>query len=338
MSPHDNRARSFAETQISKALALVSIQRPHRPGERFDRAYHSDPKRILDIMGLLVRKQELSEYDVSDLFGPWLRPIECVEVFLSEYPAEYDMCTRYDAFEMVYPALAGILCAYANQPSIWERLLRRLIRRGANLHGPVYRNPSRRCINKYPCPIAKYGTPLDELVNACENPLAAQVAADGWLRILASEGCDPSSYLQEEFALHARDMQFTYPPHEYHPFDIPRQLHFQFGGHPSVFWDWWIDPASSATLIRAEFKFLVGTSLRYPSTGKPWEECWPFTYPKWYISEHGWMQGQSKSQLEALLLVQDQRATRRLRRKAGKLARTQSSKRPQSVPGAWPLA
>lgn len=248
------------------------------------------------------------------------------------------MCDTCDASEMIYPALAGILCAYATDPSTWEHLLRRLIRRGANLHGPVYRNPSRRYINRYPCPIAEYGTPLDELVNACENPLAAQIAADGWLRILASEGCDPSIYLQEEFSLHARDMQFTYPPHEYHPFDIPRQLHFQFGGHPSVFWDWWIDPVSSAALIRAEYKFLTGTSHGYTSIAILWEECWPITYPKWYISEHGCMQGQSESQVKALLLVQDQRATRRLRKKAAKLARTQSSKRPQRVPGAWPLA
>ena len=236
---------------------------------------------------------------------------------------------------MVYPALAAILCAYANEPSTWEHLLRRLIRRGANLHGPVYRNPNRRYINRYPCPIAEYGTPLDELLNACENPLAAQIAADGWLRILASEGCDPSAYLQEELTLHATDMQFTYPPHEYDPFDIPRQLRFQFGGNPSVSWDWWIDPASSASLVRAEFNWLVGTSIGYSGIALPWEECWPFTYPKYYILDHGWMQGQSHSQIDALLLKQDHRATRRLSKKAAKLARAQSSKEAQIVPGAW---
>ena len=90
----------------------------------------------------------------------------------------------------------------------------------------------------YPCHMASYGTPLDELFSWSKDPFAARIAADGWLRILASEGHDRSAHLQEEFTWRAEDMYFTHASVASVGYDSPRKLLFEFGDYPSVFWDW----------------------------------------------------------------------------------------------------
>ena len=111
----------------------------------------------------------------------------------------------------------------------------------------------------YPCAMAEHGTPLDELFTWNRDRSAAQTAAEGWLRILASEGYSPSLYLEEEMTLRAREMHFTLASRSSIGYDSPRRLLFELGDHPSVSWDWWNDPASSTFILREEFKCLITT-------------------------------------------------------------------------------
>ena len=246
-------------------------------------------------------------------------------------------CSTDDCHGQIYPTLGAILKAYAREPSPWESVLRTLVRRGADLHALVRRDPQDMSQIGYPCIMAEYGTPLDELFTwNNRDRLAARTAADGWLRILASEGYDPSVYLQKEMALHARDMQFTHPSVSSIGYDSPRRLYFETGNHPSVFWDWWNDPASSTFLVREEFKYLITTRPDWLMITKPWQECWPFIYPKWSELHQGYAQGQWYLDCKALLVAADARASRRVDEKAAKMARAQRLRRPRRVPGAWP--
>ena len=247
-----------------------------------DRRVYTRP--FLDIARLLVHNQEdLSAFDVSHYFQGYRGPPEGAELILSEYPVQYDRRSLDDYYGEGYPALAAILRAYADEPLAWESILRALIRRGADLHARVRRD--REEINRlgYPCRMASYGTPLDELFSWKEDPFAARTAADGWLQILASEGHDPSAYLREELILRAEEMHFTHSDIEVSDCDweIPRKLFFVLGYRPSVFWDWWIDPTSPTSVLREEFKYLVMNPSRSLLKIRGWEEHWPFRYPDW---------------------------------------------------------
>lgn len=292
---------------------------------------------VLDLARLLVRKQEdLSALDVSQYFREYEGPPEGAEFMLSEYPVQYDMCSTADDYRQIYPTLAAILKAYAIDPSAWESTLRVLIRRGADLHAPVRRDPQDMIEIGYPCLMAEYGTPLDELFAWNRDHSAARTSADGWLRILASEGYDPSVYLEEEMNLRSRDMHFTHPSVSSVGYDSPRRLFFELGKNPSVFWDWWNDPASSTFLVREELKCLITTRPDWLRIFQPWQECWPFTYPKWselhqgYVAQEPWNSDRKK-----LLKAANDRANRRVKDKAAKLARAQRLRRPRRVPGAW---
>ena len=99
-------------------------------------------KMVLDIARLLARKQEdLSALEISLYFQEYEGPPEGVEFILSEYPAQYDICSKGDEYGQTYPTLPAILKACAGEPSPWESILRALIRKGANLHAPVRRDP-----------------------------------------------------------------------------------------------------------------------------------------------------------------------------------------------------
>ena len=139
-----------------------------------------------------------------------------------------------------------------------------------------------------PCHMADYGTPLDGIFLLNRDSVVARAAADGWLRILASEGHDRSAYLREEFILRAEDMHFTHASISPFGYNNPRRLFFELGDRPCVFWDWWIDPTPSISLLREELKCLTTTSLDWLRISRRWEECWPFTDPKWCSLHQGY--------------------------------------------------
>ena len=292
---------------------------------------------VLEIERLLVHNQEdLSAVDVSHYFQCYRGPPEGAELILSEYPVQYDRRSLDDCYGKGYPTLAAILRAYAREPSPWESILRALIRRGADLHARVRRH--RREMNEigYPCRMASYGTPLDELFSWNKGPFAARIAADGWLSILASEGHCPSNYLREEFILRAEDMHFTHAPYSPAGYDIPRKLFFELGDRPSVFWDWWIDPTSSTSLLREEFKCLVTTSPDFLRVTWGWEECWPFTYPDWLELHQGYTKGELYVRCQKLLENAEKRGAKQFRRNEANKARGRGRNGPRKIPGAWP--
>ena len=299
----------------------------------YDRA-RVDTKTMVDIARLLAEKQEdLSAFDISCYFQHYHGPPEAIELILSVYPAQYDSRSQDDDLgQLYYPSLAAALKLYARDPSIWERILRKLIRRGADLHAPVRRNPKDVKEIGYPCLLSEYGTPLDELFTSNRDQEAAKRAADGWLQILASEGYNASSYLKRENMSRAQDMQFTHA--SISGYDLPRLLFFELGDYPTVFWDWWIDPASSTFRLREEFKCLVTTPPDWRRIGEPWKEHWPFVFPKWSELHEESVYSQGK----ALQLHADDRAVRRFRKKKAKLTRAHRAQSQQNVPGAWPLA
>lgn len=182
--------------------------------------------------------------------------------------------------------------------------------------------------------MARYGTPLDGTFSWNKDPLAARVAADGWLRFLASEGHNPSDYLREELILREEEMHFTYPSTSPAGYDIPRKLFFGFGDQPSVFWDWWIDPASPTSVLREEFKSLVTTSPDWLRITRGWEDYWPFTYPDWSELHLGYTQEESYERCRKLLKNANRRGAKQYRRNEANMARGQGRNR--QIPGAWP--
>ncbi len=216
-------------------------------------------KTMIEIARLLVQAQEdLSAFDISMWFREYEGPPEGAELILSQDLARYDICSADDS-DPLYPALASILRLYAQAPESWESVIRTLIRHGVDVHAPVRRDLSFLDQSEYLCPVARYGTPLDELFMYTLDPSEGQAAANGWLQILASEGHDISVYLETESALHTRPMQLTYPSHRPWGYDNPRKPIFDLGARLSVYWDWWISPSSSTFLLREKFKTLAIT-------------------------------------------------------------------------------
>ena len=276
-------------------------------------------------MSLLARKQEdLSAFDVSNYFQDFHGPPEALELILSMCPPLYDIGPQYDDVGHPYPMLAAALKNYAEDPATWEPILRALIRRRIGLHAPVRRDPEDVKQTGYPCLLSEYGTPLDELFACNRDPEVAKTVADSWLQILASEDCDVSRYLKNEITSHSQDMSFTHPSMSAIGYDIPRQLVFELGKHPNVSWIWWFDPACPIFRLREEFKCLVTTLPDMLRIAKPWKEHWPFVFPKWAYSLS-----------KALRDLAEDRAIRRVGKKAAKLTRPQRSTRAQSAPGAW---
>lgn len=230
---------------------------------------------MIEIARLLAQAQEdFSAFDMSLWFRDYRGPPEGADFILSQDLAQDYICSA-DVSDQTYPVLAAILRLYAEDSEPWDPVIRTLIRRGADVHAPVHRYLRHLDQSEYLCPLAQYGTPLDELFMETLDPLEGQAAADGWLQILASEGHDILAYLKTESALHVKPIQLTHPSYQrLEEDDNERKLVFDFGACPSVSWDWWISPSSPASLLREEFKFMAIT----PPNGWLlyfWKDAWP---------------------------------------------------------------
>ena len=116
--------------------------------------------------------------------------------------------------EEPFPILARALREFGRDPSQWESFLRLLLSKHADLHSPVPRirsikDPDDSLHSVSPCRVLENGTPLDDLFYYTRTPFEGKAIAHRWLHILSSEGFDLVAYLEEEFALHAEQMQFT---------------------------------------------------------------------------------------------------------------------------------
>ena len=234
--------------------------------------------------------------------------------------------------------------AYLSERKQWEPLIKRFIRKGADLHVPLRRddyNPS----NHFPFHVNGYGTPLDLLFQLSETPDEARILGAEWLGLLASEGCDVVTYLKEEMTLHASEHQMTYTA-PYLSNELPlalRELQFTFDdAGPCVWWDWWIDPTSDVDLLEREFKQMVKhTCMLVDELFPVLIDTWPFEYPVWYDNPEKLAQDYLNENVEpaerrrrAHLAMQ--RANRRLEKRYAKNTYSKALRRSQ-MPGAWPV-
>ena len=281
---------------------------------------------MIEIARLLTQAQEdLSAFDISMWFRGYEGPPEGAVFILSRELAEYYICSA-DKTDPLHPPLASILRRYAKDPELWEPLVRTLIRQGANIHAPVRRILRDSDQYKYPCPVAQYGTPLDELFIYTLDPLEGERAANGWLQILASKGLDVLAYLDIESTLHPLPIQLTHPSYLTVAYDNERKLIFNLGAHPSVAWDWWINPSSSTYALREEFKTMALSPRNPRLIMEPWSRAWPIRYPAWV----------GDVPLGSRYRKFQELAEARSTKKAKKLAWVQRCEGPRKFPGSWP--
>ncbi len=288
-------------------------------------------------------QDDISTTDISYIASSYRGPYEAADMILSQglLPSGISDATE-DAFS--FPPLAMALRSYAAaavrgqaaESGKWETLMRKLIRKGSNLHVRV---PSgvRTVGAWFPSQPTDYYTPLDELFAFTYTPAEAKSAADGWLRVLSSEGYGVVAYLKKEMDLHAPQHGLTFPSGRFlweGAYDLPRQLIFVLDdSQPSVWWDWWVDPMSTTYLLRSEFKQMVMTSNNLISFFYTWEDTWPFTYPAWYSTDSV-LPMDEEAKLQRLQDIAQRRANRRLQKAYAKTARLQGLRYPK-MPGAW---
>ena len=241
---------------------------------------------------------------------------------------------------------------YFSEYKQWERLLKKIIHKGADLHVPVSRygyNPS----DYSSFDVTEYGTPLDVLFQYSETPDEARTLGAQWLRLLSSQGHDVVAYLKKEMTLHAPEYQMTYPaaciledfpPAGHELQHTLRELQFMFDDtRPCVWWEWWMDPASDIYLLEREFKEIVKHTCGLPDHGFLFLiDTWPFQYPVWYdnpekVAQDWLEEGMRPAERLRRAHLAMQRANRRLEKR---YAKNMSSKglRHSHVPGAWPAS
>ena len=311
--------RYFTNKPIRKALTYMGWQ------STIDQA-NPVTENMIEIARLLMQAQkDLSDYDISMWFREYDGPPEGAKLILSQDLTQYWICSA-DKTDPLHPALASILRLYAKDLKSWEPVVRTLIRYGADIHAPVRRSLRDPDQYEYPCPVAQYGTPLDELFMYTLDPLEGERAANGWLQILASEGHDILAYLETESALHLRPIQLTHPSLLTVLYDNERQLIFNFEERPTVAWDWWINPFSSTYLLRKEFTAMALCPRNSWLIMKPWRKAWPIRYPAW-VGDDPLSSRNRKSQELA-----EARSARKLVEKVAKRARAQRRKGLRKVP------
>ena len=172
---------------------------------------NNSQNQVVNILRLLTQPQnDISASDMTKFWWFYRGSVEGAEFMLSQGLIQSDSDLPHG--ETPFPPLATALGNYGLGLSEWEYLIRLLLRQKVDLHSPVPRFGTKASWFGlgYPCAILEDGTPLDELFGSAQTPLEGMVAADCWLEILSSEGYDVKAYLEEEQALHAAQMQFTY--------------------------------------------------------------------------------------------------------------------------------
>ena len=260
-------------------------------------------------------------------------PPEGLEFVLSHESSEiYNLSDDQNS----YPALATALRGYASQkcysiPSQWDSVIRKLIRRGDDLHArlPPFKTsqcPFRRSHSDCSCAAQAYLTPLDKLFHRITDPFKAREAGSRWLSILSSEGCDVAAYLEKERDLHAAQSQMIVPYAK-----SARQLVFELGKSPCISWRWWHDPSDSAYLLFEEFTNwnLYGrfTNLRL---------SWPFCYQIWSVFPSSFES--CRKEAERLQELAQRRADRRWWKRAARLDQLEGPNHVSPMPGCWPEA
>jgi len=181
---------------------------------------------------------------------------EGIDFLLSQYFVLDELQYHHDE-EVLVPAPVTALRGHAQDRSLWESLIRILLRIRVNLHGPVPRKGQDFSVC-FHCNPAGYGTALDELFRyERTEPFDADEDAADWLQVLESEGRNVRTYFGIEQDLHAGQMHLTMGSGWYHKSQYSRRLIFDFENGLSVTCDWWIDPSSSIAEVLEKFRYLV---------------------------------------------------------------------------------
>ena len=303
-------------------------------------------KAFVDTLRVMVQAQDdFTTDDVRGLIvlsvGYYEVPLEVADFIFSQESIHYRISQGAED-DTTIPILAEILPVFVGEPLRLEPLVRKLVRIGADLHARV---PRRKAAPRKPdsygrLPRSAYGTPLDELFGSTSTPFEARAAADSWLRLLASEGQDVKTYLEKEMDLHVMDGYFTWPHYAFPGFSQSHILRVDLEKCPSVWWDWYIDPSASASELRREFDHIVMLDLDYISYLTMWESTWPYKDQIWCDNpappDRDYSLGERLEWTRINTLAQD-RANRRMKKKAAKAARAQGLKKNRSrMPGTWP--
>ena len=299
-------------------------------------------KEIVDTLRVLAQAQvDFSTSDMKGFTSLYSGPPEGLEFIYLQQCVQAGFSVPDDELSSAM-AFATALSQFGKGLPQWEHLIRTLIHKGVDIHGRVRQGlimkgpayaPETGIEPQYWC---ERGTPLDQLFEYTDTPIEANAVGDAWLEILSTEEYDVVTYLKQEIALHATQQQLTYT--EYADDNICRQLVFQLEGDPRVSWDWRLDPRSSASLVREEYKQMNLSACQRNIVGPtPWEDIWPFDYPqgswiRYPVSDHHafpeWERRYNRAQ---------ERAHRRMKKKGSKLARAQRVQGRSKMPGAWPI-
>lgn len=342
----------FANTVYSKAVDGLG-KSPNSVGNGKIKPYDGQvlgTNALVDTLRILGQAQEeLSALDVRDLWYCFQGPAKDVDML-------YQQCSGFMEFQEEDSQLT---CSHVLTKALWEYgrgrlewgyLVRKMVRNGVDLHGRVCHayidEPNEYNMgdgvaggrrSKRKDRRAMHGTPLDELFKETVSPYEAELAAQNWLWILRREGVDELAYLAEEFALHTAQQQLTYSGEDG---TTRRQLVFNFGANPTVWWEWLLDPGSGAYLVREEFKgmyTLWDDHVALGSIANPERDVSPFDFPDLSFERMPIVKQMEDIPLDYIYRVQDarERFDRRWKKKASKLARAQRTKGPRKIPGAW---
>ena len=270
----------------------------------------------------------MNENDLGTFLQNYAGPAEGVDLLISMDI----LCIEGDSW-LSWLLLGNALGLIGKFPE-WESIVRRLLRGGVDPHARFPRASSNlRFEDEEPNALVNgvfIATPLDELFESTDSPVEARMVAQRWLEILKSEGHDVRTYLEKEKTLHGPQLYITFS-RECNKDETLRQMVFEMETDPpGVYWDWWVDPQSSAALVLEEFKWMNGSCPQYlAEVCVHWIESWPFDrldMPTWYSYLY-------PSEMHR----QQMRNQRWARNYAKKLARANGKRSyPYSVPGASP--
>ena len=291
------------------------------------------------LRAVIQAQDEVSAYDMTLFLAEYHGAPEGVQFMLSR-----ESCDNYDLNDdpSIFPVLATALRGYGVD-SKWDPVIRKLIRRGDDLHAPfglyTYSCPSKsECLN---CSRGMHVpvTSLDRMFGETEDPFEARDIGNAWLNILSSEGCDVRAYLEKEKTLHTAVSQMIASGNGYHL----KQLVIELGANPSVSWRWWYDPCCSAYLILEEFaNWKIHHNDPDPWLRSEWTETWPFEYSKWadpfirYMSYTPRKGDEMYDEWKELHDLAQSRAENRLRKRAAKKGQLGGQEQSSSIPGSWP--
>ena len=281
-----HKASTFAQSEICSLLIQLGVDADHtdvsgwKASHLVGTGYGRQPVDVRLTMRLLTMAQDdITADDVEKYCQTYSGPAEGAEVFLAA-------CVHSNPF--IYQSdeacffLGLALRWYGRGDRGWVNLIQRLLREGVDIHANI--SPSTSEASS----IVKYLRPLDELFREISDPFDTNCSAREWLCMLSEAGYDVNDYLEEEIVLHSPSNFLTYQI-QYLDFvpdvELPRQLVFNMGVSPDISWDWWVDPASPASLVRQEYRhinFNTYTSTKVEGITSEWKINWPFAY------SYGW--------------------------------------------------